>query len=184
MEDMDPHSTTADEPRSLPQFPFQHDPESARQDLAAWDAEHRREKAAERLMHSRVYVVARVLVGLVFVAAAAYKFEKFGTVTSAISARGFGDAQILLLIAIATEFCGGVLLAGGYLVRFAAAGLIGYLLAVTLMMNSDFSKDVNWALAFGNVGFIAALMMLAAHGSGGMSVMRRGLRASTEVPKG
>ncbi len=172
MDPLDARSASVEEERPLPSFPVHHDPESARRDIRAWDASHQREAAAEKHSQSSLYALARLMVAAVFLLAAGLKIWSFTYTSGQLAARGFQEPGTLLTLAIATELCGGLLLAIGYRVRLTAAGLIGYLVAVTLLWNLDFSKDVNWALALANFGFVTALLMLLAHGAGRLSVER------------
>jgi putative oxidoreductase len=163
--------TTEQEINSIPPA-MHHDPESARRDLAAWDALHREEKHVLQERHSYFYTAGRLLLGALFLAMAYAKMAHFsGTVTS-VAVAGYGDASILVGIALLLELVGGLMLALGWQVRIAARGLIAYLVLVTVLLNWDQSLATNRALALANFGFIAALLLLTAHGAGGASLER------------
>ena len=161
--------TTEQEVNAIPPA-MHHDPASARRGLAAWDALHRAEKHVIHARHSHFYTAGRLLLGVLFLSMAFTKAAHFtGTVTS-VALAGYGDASILVGIALLLELAGGLMLALGWQVRVAAGGLIGYLVLVTVLLNWNLSVDTNRALALANLGFIAALLLLAAHGAGGASL--------------
>lgn len=147
-----------------------HDPASARQELAAWDALHREEKHAVQERHAYFYAAGRWLLAALFLAMAYAKLVHFSDTVGSVAVAGYGDASILVAFALAFEMIGGVLLAAGWQVRIAATGLIGYLVTVTLLLNWDQSVALNRAFVLANGGFIAGLLLLAAHGAGGYSL--------------
>ena len=110
MNRMDASSAAVDQEVPPPHVPMHHDPESARRDVAAWEAMHQSAKQDERRLHARMYTTGRLLLGCCFVAAAAFKTIHFSAATIGLDARGYSDASILLFIAVATEFVGGSML--------------------------------------------------------------------------
>ncbi len=101
-----------------------HDPVSARQELAAWDALHREEKHEVQERHSYFYVAGRLLLAALFLGTAYFKITHFSDTVGAVATAGYGDAAILVSVALLVELSGGLMLASGWRVRVAAAGLI------------------------------------------------------------
>jgi putative oxidoreductase len=165
-------ASTDQEVTNIPALPLHHDPASARADIAAWDALHREEKHVVQERHSIYYSAGRLLLAALFLVMAGFKLTHFQDTVNAVATSGYGDASILVSFALLLELVGGALIALGLRVRTAAAGLIGYLVLVTVLLNWDQSLAINRALALANCGCIAALLLLTAHGAGGFSLER------------
>ena len=64
------------------------------------------------------------------------------------------------------------MLAAGYRARPAAGVLIGYLIAVTVLVHGDLTIAMNQAFAFANAAIVGGLLMLVGHGPGAFSFER------------
>jgi putative oxidoreductase len=163
--------STEEETNTLPPA-MHHDPVSAREELKAWEAMHREERHEIAVWHGTVYALGRVLLGGIFLAMAVEKLWRFHVNTDAMYSMGYSDAPILIAAAAVVEILAGAALVLGWKVRIAAGALIGYLATVTLIVNWDVSVALNRAFVLANVGCIAALLLVAAHGAGSLSLDR------------
>lgn len=149
-----------------------HDQAAAAMALA--EAE-RAEEATRRALESRrelAYLLGRLCLGALFLLSAAAKTVRFDDTVQALSESGMYDAHLLLPLAIAVEVIGAVALAAGYKVRWVAVGLTLYLVGITFLVSFDLSNALNANSALSNLGFIGALLMLAARGAGRASLDR------------
>jgi putative oxidoreductase len=172
MNSMEPRIAQTDQVVNTLPPAMHHDPESARQDIAAWDALHQEEREAIQKRNARVYTAGRLLMAALFLVMGFSKLAHFQGTVDFVAAAGYGDAPLLVGFVLTVEIIGGVLLALGWKVRIAAGTLIAYLITVTVLLNWDQSDAVNRALAIANFGFIGGLLFLTAHGAGGVSLER------------
>ena len=104
--------------------------------------------------------------GHAHVTIAIVKMVRFDEIRNILVDAGFDDASVLLAFAISIELVGGVMLGLGYQVRIAAAGLLAYLAALTVLIHADVALSQNVA----NLASTAGLLMVIAQGSGPFSV--------------
>jgi len=149
-----------------------HDSESAALVLSAWGMSAKREKQLAQIRRSNLYVAARILVGLLFLASAVGKIVHLEATEHAMQDLGLFDAGLLLPIGIVVEMVGGLSLAIGFRVRALSIGLMFYLVTAMLLVNNDLSDSLNVQTVMTGIAFLSALMMLTAHGSGTYSVDR------------
>ncbi|MHB8418100.1 MAG: DoxX family protein [Myxococcales bacterium] len=161
-----------------------HDPVSARQEIAAWEAMHREEKHELAERHAHFYLAGRILLGGLFLAMAWEKLWRFHAASGSLASMGYSDAPILLAAAFVFELLGGAALVLGWKVRIAAGGLILYLAAVTTLINWDITVALNRAFVLANLGCVAALLLIAAHGAGGVSLDKWQVRHRRSQPLG
>ena len=140
-----------------------HDPESAKWALVQEEKALRRHHEKVNRLHSYFYAAGRILIALLFVNSAIAKELRFAETQRTMSYFGLTNMSLLLVTAILIELIGGILVGIGYKLRWAAAGLIAYLVAVTIFVPSDFTVVLNLAFAGG-------LLMLVAHGPGTFSL--------------
>ena len=146
--------------------------DKAAADMALVEAE-RAQDAAGRVLESRralAYFLGRIFMGALFLVTAVVKMFRFEDSVLALRESGMYDAHLLLPVAIAVEVIGAAFLLAGYKVRRIAVGLSAYLMIVTLVVGFDLANEMNANSALSNLGFIAALLMLAAGGAGKGSV--------------
>ncbi len=170
MNPMDPSNVTADRDVTTTPAAMHHDPASARREIAAWEALHVQERQVVERRHALYYMAGRMLVGALFILVALDKAINFKDTVSAVAGTGYDGAPLLVSFALTLELVAGVLLILGWKVRIAAGWLSLYLLAVTAMFNWDQSLAVNRAIALANLGFVGALLLMAARGAGPASL--------------
>ncbi len=149
-----------------------HDPQAA-----AWalKEEERALRVQQEQLQRRsqwVYFVGRLLIAALFVGTAAIKLVRYDEVAEAMRGVGLTGVSFILPIGIAIELIGGALVAVGYRVRLATAGLVAYLIAVSALLHSDWSVMANRTALLANVAFVGALLLLSAHGAGRWSLDR------------
>ena len=149
-----------------------HDPEAARWALAQEEQARRAQRNIVNTRHMYFYVAGRMLIGLLFSAAAIAKIVSFDDTRIALNHVGVSAPSFVLTGAILIELLGGILIGIGHTVRRAAAVLIAYLGAVTVLALVYAAADVGLVLALINVGFACSLLMLVAYGPGRFSLER------------
>jgi putative oxidoreductase len=148
-----------------------HDPASAALAFAQYEAEQRQHHEQVRNRQVQYYAAGRIFVSTLFVTSAVAKMLQYKDTVTALG-NTLTDANMLLPFAIGIELIGGIALALGYQTRRIAIGLIGYLAAVTLLLNSDLSNPLNRSMALANFAFAGALLMIVGHGGGALSIDR------------
>ena len=169
---MKPALTT--KPESTPHFPthhaLHHDPRSAQLALLEEERRNRAEKAKRNERQTYFFALGRFLLAGVFVTGGLVKIAAFDATREAMVDAGLAGASFYLWVAIALELVGGVMLAGGFRVRPAAAAMLGYLIAVTILVHGDLTIELNRAFALANLAIAGGLLMLVAHGAGALSL--------------
>lgn len=104
-------------------------------------------------------LIARIIVGLVFMAHGAQKlFGAFGGPGLSALVKGMGPLGYLLAIG---EFFGGLGLLVGFLSRFSAAAIIVIMLGAIAMVHSKFGFFMNWTGKQPGEGFEYHLLAIA-----------------------
>ena len=147
-----------------------HDRDTAARALAEAQRALEAGKHRAQFHQSLAYLAGRLLLSTLFFVSAVAKMVRFDQTVAALREAGMDDAGILLPFAIAVEVVGAAFLASGYKVRRIAVGLMVYLAGVTLLIAANLSESLNANSAIANVGFIGALLMIAAHGAGKYSL--------------
>jgi putative oxidoreductase len=152
-----------------------HDPQSAQLAVTLYEAEQRQLHHQQQRRSAQLYAIGRMLVSTLFITSALAKLVDYDATLAALD--GVVAAPALLLpLAIAVELIGGALLFAGIQVRRVGAGLIAWLVAVTLFVHYDLSNPLNRSFALANLAFAGALLMVVAHGAGALSFERILLR--------
>lgn len=128
----------------------------------------------EHLQRRRVFyfLAGRLLLASLFLVSGVVKMLNFDQTARALADIGLTDTDLVLAGAIAIELIGGALLFVGYKTRAAAVALIGYVASATVLVLNDLAFGYNATFALANVAFVGGLLMLVAHGSGGLSLDR------------
>ncbi|MFZ5470928.1 MAG: DoxX family protein [Myxococcota bacterium] len=153
-----------------------HDPQSAARFVAEMEDSWRAKEERAKRVRSWLYAAGRALLGTVLMAGAIGKVMTFNATRAALDAFGLSAPGALLAGAIAIEFFGGLLLAIGYQVRRVGVGLAAYLALLTLILHSDLRVELNRSFALLTLAFIAAMMLLIAHGGGAHSLDKKAIR--------
>jgi len=146
---------------------FHHDPESAASAFALYEDSRLRAAATKQRCRDWTYAAARVLLGAVFIASALMKAFNFHETAAAMEDIGIRGSAPLLVLAIAVEGTGGLLLVLGLKAQPTALALAGWMVLVTLALQAAPS------VALGNLAIICGLLFLFGNGAGGLSLDQR-----------
>jgi putative oxidoreductase len=153
--------------------------------IARRAAEHAAERAAAAMAeqraerHSRhddrgarqrgVFATGRLFLGLMFVCGAIEQLVDYSGTLASLMDAGV-DVRSLVPFAIGLELIAGAMVALGLRVRWAAPALVGLVLLATLVMHPDLALALGRRAALENLGLVSALLMIAAHGAGPLSL--------------
>jgi uncharacterized membrane protein YphA (DoxX/SURF4 family) len=112
-------------------------------------------------------LAGRLLLAVIFLASAFGKITNFDGTLKFMEAHGLPMAPLLCSCAIALEFLGAIALILGYLTRWGAGTLVGFLVAVTWIFNS--APDQRIAL-LKNLAIMGGLLQVMAFGPGELSL--------------
>ncbi|MEK1890517.1 MAG: DoxX family protein [Phyllobacterium sp.] len=111
-------------------------------------------------LQAPIALVARLCLAYIFVVEGWGKISAYGATAGYMEANGVSPG--LLPLVILTELGGGLLIAAGFLTRYAALALTGFCLLTALLFHNDFSNleqvinfNKNIAIAGGFLGLVA-----------------------------
>jgi putative oxidoreductase len=111
-------------------------------------------------------VLARVLISLVFIYAAWFKLANFAVFTQQLGTLPIFSGLIWVLLALAFELGGAVLLLVGYKTRQAAWALIIFTIMATIIGHANWTTmQFDWLGILKNLTIIGGLLLAAKHGS-------------------
>jgi putative oxidoreductase len=161
-------------PPALSQLPTHHsqhhDPDAAKLALAQEDESRREQMEKLIARHAYFYFGGRALIALVFITSAVAKIVWFDDTRNRMADVGLSGSSLLLMSATLIELVGGIMVGIGYKVRRAAAVLIAYVAAATLLILAYGTPELSRLFALAYLGFAGGLLMLVAHGPGTLSV--------------
>jgi putative oxidoreductase len=118
--------------------------------------------------------LARFLIAQIFLGAGILKLLNTAEITQQIATRVSGPLIPLFLIgAIVVELLGGAALIVGLGTRWAAALLAAYVLLATSLYHTDFSQPFQGDLFSKDIAITGGLLLVAAYGSGRISLDAR-----------
>lgn len=123
-------------------------------------------------------LLARLLIGWLFIPAGWAKIGSFLAVTGYIAARGVPLPEVCAAIAIVVELGLGVLMVVGWQARWAALGLAAFLAVITPIFHNYWAAPAAQAImqqqAFAkNMAILGGLLLIAAFGAGEISLRGR-----------
>jgi putative oxidoreductase len=90
---------------------------------------------------NKTFAMGRVLLGALFFISAINKILGFSFVSGWMASAGLPMPDLLLVLTIAIEMIGGLMLITGWHARYAAVGLAVFLVPVTLVFHAFWSAD-------------------------------------------
>ncbi len=113
----------------------------------------------------------RILISLIFILAGYHKIGGFAHTAAYMAAKGLPAAPLLLVLTIAIELGGGLMLLLGWNARWAAAVFFLWLIPVTLVFHPFWAADPgqvqNQTNHFmKNLAIMGAMLYIVAHGPG------------------
>ncbi len=120
-------------------------------------------------------LVARVLLAQLFIVSGIGKIGKFGGVAAYMASMGLPMAQVLLVLTIALELGGGILLVVGWQARWVATALFGFTFITAVIFHPFWSAD---AASFPNqlnnflknLSIMGGMLYVMAYGAGPLSL--------------
>ncbi|MBI4376445.1 MAG: DoxX family protein [Elusimicrobia bacterium] len=116
-------------------------------------------------------LLGRLFLSAIFLASAFGKITNFDGTVQYMEVHGLPWAPLLCAGAVGLEVLGGISLLLGYGVRWGAAALAAFVIAVSLIFHS--SPDQRLHL-LKNMGILGGLLQVMAFGAGGLSLDGRG----------
>lgn len=120
-------------------------------------------------MNNVIELLARILLGLIFVIAG---FSKIGAGYAGTA--GYMDSMgvpgALLPLVIVVELIGGLMVISGFKVKWAAYALAGFTLVAAVIFHSNLGDQIQSILFMKNLSITGGLLLLATYGAGTLSV--------------
>ena len=122
-------------------------------------------------------LIARILIAQLFVIAGLGKMAAFPKTAAFLANAGLPMPDLLLVLTVALELGGGVLLILGWKARWVAAGLCGFTLLATLLFHQFWSVEpqllkIEMNNFMKNLAVLGALIYIMAYGPGPLSLGR------------
>lgn len=115
-----------------------------------------------------IALLARLFLAYIFVIEGWGKIGEYAATSSYMEANGVSAA--LLPLVILTELGGGILVATGFMTRYAAVALAGFCLLTAMLFHTDFS-DFEQVINFNkNIAMAGGFLAIVAFGPGAWSV--------------
>ena len=127
------------------------------------------------LSKSYAPLLGRILLAFIFLQSGFDKVLNYGKTINLMAARGIPEPQILLAMALAALFIGGIMILVGWKARWGALALILFMIPATLYFHGYWTYpqplQLNQFHHFvKNLAIIGALFMILGMGSGALSV--------------
>lgn len=117
-------------------------------------------------MRSYVPLIARILLGSIFVMSGINKISGFEGTQQYMVSHGIPMTAVFLIGAILVEVLGGLSVILGLWARVGAAGLFLFLIPATLIFHTDFSQQTQMIMFLKNLSIMGGLLFVVAFGSG------------------
>lgn len=122
-------------------------------------------------MTGLVQLVGRIMLALIFILAGV------GKITDSAGTMGYmqsvGLPAILLLPTIALELLGGLAIAAGFKVRYAAFALAGFCVLSAILFHKNFADQMQMYMFMKNIAMAGGLLLLAVGGKTAYSLDNR-----------
>ncbi len=130
-------------------------------------------------MRSYVPLIARVLLGAIFLMSGISKITGFEGTQEHMAAHGIPLTAVALVGAIVFEIVGGLSVILGLWARAGAVALVLFLIPATLIFHTDFGDQTQMIMFLKNLSIMGGLLLVTAYGSGDYSV--RSLEKAEEL---
>jgi len=121
-------------------------------------------------MRSYLPLLARILLGLIFVMSGLTKITGFEATQQQMASQGMPLTAFFLVGAIVVEVLGGLSVILGLWARIGAAALIFFLIPATLIFHTDFSQQTQMIMFLKNLSIMGGLLLVISFGSGTYSI--------------
>ncbi len=119
-------------------------------------------------MKNLIELSGRILLSVMFVLSGFSKIGGYAGTQAYMESQGVPG--ILLPLVILLEIVAPILLIIGWQTRIAALGLAGFSLLTALLFHMHFSDQIQMIMFMKNITIAGGLILLAAHGAGGLSL--------------
>src|SRR5690242_4085219 len=116
-------------------------------------------------------LAGRILLASLFLLSGLSKISGYAATAGYMAAMGV--PRVLLPLVIATEVLGSIALIIGWKTRIAAVLLAGFTLMAAFLFHNNFADQIQMIMFLKNVAIAGALLLLAAHGAGPLSLDAR-----------
>jgi putative oxidoreductase len=116
-------------------------------------------------MRSYVLLLARVLLGLIFVMSGISKITGFEGTQQYMASYGIPLTAVFLVAAIVVEVLGGLSIILGLWARAGAAMLVLFLIPATLIFHTEFGQRTQMIMFLKNLSIMGGLLLLMVHGT-------------------
>jgi putative oxidoreductase len=116
-------------------------------------------------MQSYVPLLARVLLGLIFVMSGISKITGFAGTQQYMASHGIPLTAVFLIGAILVEILGGLSIILGLWARAGAAALVLFLIPATLIFHTEFGERTQMIMFLKNLSIMGGLLLLMVHGT-------------------
>ncbi|MDH5518407.1 MAG: DoxX family protein [Gammaproteobacteria bacterium] len=123
-------------------------------------------------MEKYVEVAGRILLGGIFLMAGIGKIGA-GYASTAGYMGAMGVPGSLLPLVIVLEIAGGLMVIAGFKVKWAGYALAAFTLVAGAIFHSDFSNQMQSIMFMKNLAITGALLLLAVHGAGELSLDKK-----------
>lgn len=131
----------------------------------------------ENSMHKSTQVVARLMIGHIFLLAG---LSKLGSIDGTMTyMEAMGVTGMLIYPTIALEILGGLAIITGWFTRVSSLALAGFTIIAAVIFHSNLGDQMQMILFMKNIAITGGLLLLAIYGAGAYSIDNR--RDSTLV---
>ncbi len=128
-------------------------------------------------MQNAALLSGRILLALLFIVSGGGKITSFSGTAGYMASAGLPVANVLLVLTIAVELGGGLLLVLGWKTRWAAAALFLFLIPATLVFHAFWAAPAAQAAMqqihfMKNLAIMGGMLLLAACGPGAWALER------------
>ena len=121
-------------------------------------------------IHTFGPLVARILIGGMFLMAGIAKIFTFAGTAGFIGSVGLPFPEILALLAIIFEIAGGLSLILGYKIRYGADVLIVFTIVATAFFHNELSDQTQMIMFQKNLAIVGGLIYIYIHGAGHFAI--------------
>jgi putative oxidoreductase len=115
----------------------------------------------------------RILLSLIFIMSGVGKLADHAGTVGYISSVHAPMPEVAYWIAVVVEVGFGLALLVGYSARLAAFGLAVFTLAAAFLFHNNFADQIQMIMFLKNITIIGGLLLVVAHGAGGISIDNR-----------
>ena len=128
-----------------------------------------------RFVCSSLAFVGRILICLIFISAAVNKLTHWDQNAQYMATKGMTNIPVLLILAMITEFVGGLSLLLGYKPRLGALLLFLFLIPATIIFHNFWEvpspeRELQTIMFFKNLAIMGGLLYIMAFGPGSCAI--------------